>query len=168
MSFIGIIAKKKNEKDFTKLERLVYPNELIFLAESDLEHMKNIQFETIVIQDAIAPKESFSQMIQNCKYVIINSDIGMENPVEPKEEQAVITYGYHFKDTVTFSSLTDHAIQICLQRKIQRQSGEWIEPQEILLSRKQNDAIGSLLGYGTLQILYHEKGEKKVEIQQKS
>lgn len=166
MSFIGIIAKKKNEKDWEKLEHLVYPNHLIYLAEQDLEHMKNVQFETIVIQDAISKKDLLSQLLQNCKYVVINSDTGMENPAQLKVEQAIITYGYHFKDTVTFSSLTDHAIQICLQRKIQKQSGEWIEPQEILLSRKQNDAVGTLLGYGTLQILYQEKGEKKVEIPQ--
>lgn len=168
MSFIGIIAKKKNEKDLAKLEHLVYPNQLIYLAEKDLQHMKNVQFETIVIQDSISAKDSLSQLLQNCKYVIINSDTGMENLTPLREEQAIITYGYHFKDTVTFSSLTEHAIQICLQRKIQKQSGEWIEPQEILLSRKRKDAIGSLLGYGTLQILYQEKEEKKVEIQQNS
>jgi len=168
MSFIGIIAKKKKEKDWVKWEQAVYPNQLLYLAEEDLEHLKNIQFETIMIQDAILPKASFWQILKNCKYVILNSDTGMENPVESKKEQAIITYGYHGKDTVTFSSLTDHAIQICLQRKIQKQSGEWIEPQEIILSRKQNDTIPSLLAYGTLQILYSEKGENRGEIEQNS
>ncbi len=166
MSFIGIIAKKKNEKDLEKIEHLVHPNQLIYLAEQDLEHLKNVQFETIVIQDAIARKDLLSKLLQNCRYVIINSDTGMENTMQAREEQAVITYGYHGKDTVTFSSLTDHAIQICLQRKIQKQSGEWIEPQELILSRKQNQEVSSLLGYGTLQILYCEKGEKKGEMQQ--
>ena len=55
-----------------------------------------------------------------------------------------------------------------LFRSIQKQSGEWIEPQEIILFRRENEAVRSLLGYGTLQILYQEKGEKKVENQQKS
>ncbi len=168
MSFVGIIAKKKKEKDLEKMGRLVYPNQVIYLAEKDLVPLKNVQFETIVIQDAVSHKDVLSNLLQNCKYIVIDSDTGMESLVQGKEEQAVITYGYHRKDTVTFSSLTDHTIQVCLQRKIQKQSGEWIEPQEIILFRRENEAVRSLLGYGTLQILYQEKGEKKVENQQKS
>ena len=168
MSFVGIIAKKKKAKDLENLGRLVYPNQVIYLAEKDLVPLKNVQFETIVIQDAVSHKDVLSNLLQNCKYIVIDSDTGMESLVQGKEEQAVITYGYHRKDTVTFSSLTDHTIQICLQRKFQKQSGEWIEPLEIILFRRENEAVRSLLGYGTLQILYQEKGEKKVENQQKS
>lgn len=167
MAFVGIIAKKKNQKELEKIKQVVYPHELIYISQKNLDNMKNIKFETILIQDAISMDENLEKIIQNCQYLIINSDSVEWNADKTKDGLAVITYGYHFKDTVTFSSLTEQNIQVCLQRNIQKQTGEWIEPQEILLQRKQNDEIHSLLEYGTLKILYREKGNKKVEIEEK-
>lgn len=118
MAFIGIIAKQRNRKAFEKLEKSIYPHQLIYLSETNLENMKNIKFETILIQDAISKEDVLEKMMMNCDYLIVNSDSIDWKLEDAKENFAVITYGYHFKDTVTFSSVTDQDIQICLQRKI--------------------------------------------------
>lgn len=157
MSFVGMIAKKKKEKEFEKMKEVVYPNELIFISEKNLDNIKNVKFETILVQDKIPSKETFEKIVSNCKYLIINSDSVDWNVIKKEEPLAIITYGYHSKDTVTFSSLTEKNIQICLQRNIPIEKGEWIEPQEISLNKNKNDQIEDLLVYGILKILYGKR-----------
>ena len=116
-----------------------------------------MKFETIIVQDKILSRETFEKIVSNCKYLIINSDSVDWNVIKKEEPLAIITYGYHSKDTITFSSLTEKNIQICLQRNIPTQKGEWIEPQEISLSKTKNNEIDDLLVYGTLKILYDKR-----------
>ena len=119
MFFIGVVTNQKNEIYIkNKLSDLLPEENIIFITEKNISNIKNIKFETIVIDAKINNKTDFRKILSNAKYVILNSDIEMDVELFTNLSLTVLTYGFNNKATFTVSSVTENTIIICLQRII--------------------------------------------------
>lgn len=159
MAFIGIIANKL-DFEFIKEEILknsTYSNLKLFnLNKNNIQNMKNIKFETIVI--CVDAKEIIlDDIIKGTKYLIINSDLNVLPNVHENDNLQVITYGMGRKATVTTSSVNEDEVMICLQRNMENIDGRIIEMQEFKVNAEDitNDKVYNLLVVFVLIILHY-------------
>ena len=163
MAFIGVITSKRSEeasrKVFIKLfnENIINKMNVVLINESNIDSMKNVFFETIIInEDNILIRNkinSLKQILEKCKFLILNSDMDINLESIYKLKLAVITYGLNLKSTVTASSIEDEKLQICIQRSIRNIYNEIIEPKEIYVYAKKND-VYRVMEQCILEILY--------------
>lgn len=144
MIFIGIMSECKsyeNIKEKLKNEDI----NLIHINKKSIENIKNVKFETIIIDVNLKKfeqeKEVIEQICNNSKYVFINTDINIENNPKIKPKKEIITYGLNQKATVTVSSIKDRKILIYLQRNIKNIKGKNIEIGEKLLKIKEESKL---------------------------
>ena len=137
MFFIGIITNKKNE---TYVKKKLYKLEknIIFINERNIKNIKNVRFETLIIDELIDKKIELRKLIENTKYVILNSDIKMDVELVNNLNLTVITYGFNNKATFSVSSIEENNIIICLQRIIFNKNDIMIEPQEYKIELPEN------------------------------
>ena len=163
MSFVGIIADFKDyeficknllkDKQYSKLN-------FININEENVENIKNIKFETVAICNNINCMKTKMKYINNilkyAKYLIINSDISIDNSIFEKSEAQIITYGKSQKATVTISSVEDDNILVCIQRRIKNVKSNIIELQEFKINSENitNKSVYSLLVLSIIQKLY--------------
>lgn len=133
MTFIGIISDNKSFEEIKEdisLENM----KLIHINNKSIDNIKNITFETIIINKELKSLEEKINVIENIcnksKYLIINTDIKLDLNLDNNKKINIITYGLNQKATVTISSITDSSILIDLQRNIKSKSGEIIEVGE--------------------------------------
>lgn len=134
MLFIGIISNEKEENYIDReieKELGLKENSVLFIKEKSIENIKNIKFETIIINRKFKNTKILKEMIKNAKYLIINSDIEENLKLLENIKATVITYGFNSKATITASSVGEDEIIICVQRTIKNKSGNNIELQEI-------------------------------------
>ena len=134
MPFIGIISNDKDESIIDKEieEKLnLKENSVIFIKEKSIENIKNIRFETIIINRKFRNVKILKEMFKNTKYLIINSDIEDNLRLLENVKAIVITYGFNSKATITASSVSEDEVIICLQRSIKNKNSKNIEIQEI-------------------------------------
>lgn len=136
MRFIGIIS----DKDYNKIESELYKklNEkeysIININNETIQNIKNVKFDVILIinGDALLPEnnEILKKIINNSKYLVINTDI--ENDLKILEETKinVISYGFNSKNTITASSINEESILVGIQRNIKNINGKIIEQQD--------------------------------------
>ena len=135
MTFVGFLFEKKDEKMFNSfLNNYLKKTVIIPINEKNIYNIRNIRFETIIIDRNIKCEfDMLKRIINSSKYLIINSDkVNME--VFPKMDLTVITYGFGNKCTVTASSVEEENMLICLQRSIVNENNKKIEPQEIQIN----------------------------------
>lgn len=157
MSFIGVITNIKNETYMSKiLEKVFVEEQIIFITDKNIENMRNIRFETIVIDTKLEQIEYLKAILLNTKYVILNADIVIKTDILENLNLVVISYGFQNKATFTVSSVEENTIIICLQRIIKSISGKKYEPQEFEVENNQNADIHVII---CLQILlqFYEK-----------
>lgn len=135
MFFIGIITNQKNE---AYIKRKLENKNILFINDKNIANIKNIRFETIVIDSKINKNEEFRKILSNAKYVILNSDIEFDLSLIENLSFTIITYGFNNKSTFTVSSITENNIIICLQRVILKTNGEEIEPEEYRIKNEEN------------------------------
>ena len=155
MSFIGIISDEAVENSIRReiLEKLkLRESSVLFIKEKSIDNIKNIKFETIIIARKFKNAEILKKMLENAKYVIINSDIENNLNILENIKATVLTYGFNSKATVTASSVEDDDIILCLQRTLQTKSGKNIEPQEMKMKLCEN--ASSTMALATLLMLY--------------
>ena len=152
MPFIGIISEENTENciDRKITEKLsMQESSVLFIKEKSIENIKNIKFETVIITREFKKVELLKKILQNCTYVIINSDIQNNLSLLENINATIITYGFNSKATITASSVNEEEIMICLQRTIENKNKEKIEPQEIKMEIYENAnctmAIASIL-----------------------
>ena len=76
MFFIGIITNQKNELYIRNaLSNFLQEENIIFINDKNISNIKNVRFETIIIDYKIDNKQELRNIISNTKYVILNSDI---------------------------------------------------------------------------------------------
>ena len=165
MSFIGIVAENK-DFDFIKhniLEKIYNQKQkidIIKINKRSLENLKNIKFETIIINTKlkdIEKNESYIEnILKNSKYLIINSDIQMNKETFKNISLKIITYGLNQKATITASSITQDEVLICLQRNIEDINNNIIEAQEFNV-KKDNENIYNILAIYTILKIYNVK-----------
>lgn len=148
MAFIGVITSNKNEEVLKKsIENIVKncseKHSVIILTEENIQNMKNIKFNSIIInkENKIIEnqKNVLKQILKNTKYLIINTDIYKKMEIMQNINITVITYGYNLKATVTASSINEERILLCIQRNIQINSKSNIEPKEIYVDIIESD-----------------------------
>lgn len=146
MSFIGIIANKKCFENIRKKIAEESKEETINLIPINLrsiENIKNIKFETIVIEDSIEKlkkqEEILAKLLENTQYLIINTDKNKEMETLRKKGDK-ITYGLNQKATVTVSSISDTDILIYWQKGLKNKEGNDIEIEERRIKKKQKES----------------------------
>lgn len=133
MSLIEIITDSKSEEELKKVidKRIVNNNEVMYIKEKNIENIKNIKFETVIINAKIENKDIMKKVIDNSKYLIINQDFNKNLEEYKIEGKKVITYGYNSKSDITISSVKEEKSMISLQKNIESIYGKNVEIQEI-------------------------------------
>lgn len=136
MNFLGYCVEKKYEGILKQsLKNIIGRNELIAINDNSIDNIKNIKFETIIINKELKDnnqKEKMKKLISNAKYLAINSD-KVDLSILQNINVMPITYGYNSKATVTMSSVENEKLILCLQRSITNVLNKTIEPQEICI-----------------------------------
>ena len=156
MLFIGIITDQKSENDIKRLlanNNFLTENNVIFIKEKNIDNIKNVHFDTVVINKEFAKMDELNKLLENAKNVIVNMDTNIDNKELDIVNSNLITYGFNSKSSITISSVTDDDVLICLQRNIYNNYGE-IEVQEIKIENNPNYSIYDLIIVLTLFLLY--------------
>lgn len=140
MAFIGIITSNKNAEILKNaviesLKNSETKHNVIIINEENIDNMKNIKFNSIIMNKENNIKEKrkivLKQILKNTKYLIINSDIYTKLDMVTNLNIAVITFGYNLKATVTASSVNEEKILLCIQRNMKIDNKTNIEPKEM-------------------------------------
>ena len=158
MFFIGIVTNQKNELFIKeKLENITPDSRIIFITEKNIDNIKNIKFETILLDtQIIKKKKEIRKIISSCKYLVINNDIEIDDSIIESMDLTIITYGFNGKSTFTISSIDENKLIICLQRIIFKENNMQIEPQEYEVKINKNVDKYAIIGSEVIRILYSE------------
>ena len=169
MPFIGIIAKE-SDSNFIKNEVLKNATfnkfEFININKQNIENIKNVRFETIVIDDDLAEfikaSKYLEDLIKNAKYLAINSDIVKNAEILVNSRKNIITYGLNQKATITMSSIKSENILICVQKKFMNIQGKQIEEQEknVEITKSNLKKICNSMAIFTILTIYGENLKK--------
>lgn len=165
MIFIGIVTDTKSESYIKRIQNnndIFNKYHIIFIKEKSIDNIKNIKFETIIINREFNEKQSLSKLIAKSKYLIINEDIDMAISLLNDVSSNIITYGFNSKSTITMSSLTEDSIQICVQRNILSKQNE-IEQQEISLSKEAESEAYDIMLLISILLVYNKNDIKQVK-----
>lgn len=135
MFFIGIITNQKNE---LYVKKKLENKNILFINDKNITNMKNIKFDTIVINNKLKNKQDLRKILSSTNHLILNADIEFDLELIENLSLTIITYGFNNKSTFTVSSITENGIIICLQRIIFKPNGEEIEPEEYQLEYVEN------------------------------
>lgn len=172
MAFIGIVAEKKEVCDIEKnlknyFENLYKKHTIFFIQNSNIENIKNIKFDTILLCSNIICNEKMDllkHVLKFTNYAIVNCDTVNLNLL--KEAKAMlISYGFQTKATITMSSIDDENMILCIQRGFWNANNISIEPQEICIHL--NELLGnkySKMGSFIVNLLYLSQKNKKIPI----
>lgn len=142
MVLIGIVANKKCfeiiKAEIIKKEKQI---NIIHITPVSLENMKNIKFDTIIIEEDLKKyqnqKEQLKRICKETAYVIINTDINQS--YDEIETQNLITCGINQNAIVTISSNSEENILIFLQKSIENKLGNKIEIEERRIEKEENN-----------------------------
>lgn len=157
MPFIGIITDENKENCIRRqiLEKLnIRESSVLFIKEKSIDNIKNIKFETVLLDREFKNVEILKIILKNAKYLIVNSDIISNLNILNNLEITVITYGFNSKATITASSVNDDEVLVCIQRNILDNKGNNIEPQEIKM-KLQKDA-SCTMAIATILLIYEK------------
>ncbi len=141
MPFIGVIADEKNENFIRReiVEKLkLRESSVLFIKEKSIENIKNIKFETIIIDRKFKNMEILKKMLQNTNYLVINTDRIKSIEMFKEYNLKIFTFGFNSKAVVTASSVTEDGVLICVGNEIKSIDGKVIEPQEIRVISEEN------------------------------
>lgn len=156
MAFIGIITTKKGEESYKKaltdiLKTANLKLDIIHINETNIENMKNIKFDTIVINEELTfilnRNKQLKKMLSKTNYLILNVDAYNSTEIIDKLKLTIITYGLNLKATVTASSIEKERVCLCMQRGIKNVKGIEIEPNEAIYNIKNADIYKLMIGY---------------------
>lgn len=128
MPFIEIITDSKSQNQLNKVitKQMVNNCELLYIKEKNIENIKNIKLETLVLNRKIENIELINKIAENTKNIIFNLDLNKEIT---NAESKKISFGYNSKSDITISSVKDDEIMICIQNTIESIYGKKVEPQ---------------------------------------
>lgn len=129
MTIKGIITNSNN------IIELQNQNDLVLINGKTIENMKNIKFDVIIIYEEIQSNEKIEQIINNSRYLIINTDFkNNKKLITEKFKGIVITFGFYSKSSIRIVSSENEQIILEIQREIKNLKEEKIECQEIKLN----------------------------------
>lgn len=165
MIFIGIVTDTKSENYIKRIQNsndIFNKYHIIFIKEKSIDNIKNIKFETIIINRKFNEEKSLNKLIAKSKYLIINEDIDMAISLLNDVNSNIITYGFNSKSTITMSSVTEDSIQICVQRNILSKQNE-IEQQEISLNKEAESDVYDIMLLISMLLVYDKNDIKQVK-----
>ena len=127
---------------------------IIFINDKNISNVKNIKFETIIIDAKIKNKFELRKILSNAKYIILNSDIELDINILNDLNLVVITYGFNNKSTFSVSSITENSMIICLQRIIFGKNEKKYEPQEYEVELQENVDKYAIIAMSIFNIIY--------------
>ena len=169
MPFIGIRAKE-SDSNFIKNEIIKNSEnnkfEIININKRNIENYKNIKFETLLVnedmKDFMKSSNYINDIINNVKYLIINSDIVQNQIIIQNEMMQVITYGLNQNAIITVSSIENENIILYIQKKFYNNEGNLIDEQEfsIEIEKKNRKKVCNSMGIFAILTIYGEKIKK--------
>lgn len=168
MPFIEIITDSKSQIQISKLiEKDIVNNcDIMYIKEKNIENIKNIKLDTLILNQQIENIEIMKKIIFNTKNLIINLDLNEEllenlkegsitqNNKENLNEPKIISLGYNSKSDITISSVEDDEVLICVQNTITSIYGKKIEPQEIKVDIRPDMNVYNIMIIIALTSLY--------------
>ena len=162
MPFIGVLAK---ENDYNFIKKTITKNseeikfDFVNINKKSIENIKNIRFETIVINENIEEfldnSKYLENILNNAKYIVINSDIMEEKNLNLFSNVQIVTFGLNRNACITISSIENENILICVHKCFKRIDGSLIEEQEISIEMLKNNLkkiCNSMAIFGVLSI----------------
>lgn len=163
MPFIEIITDTKSQIELNKMMsgEIVNNCDIMYIKEKNIENIKNIKLETLIINKEVKNNEIMNKIIFNAKNLIYNKDFNEKlfigKTKEEKEEiegRKIITIGYNSKSDITISSVLEDEALICIQNTIVSTYGRKILPQEVKVDVKSNVNIYNIMIIIALTCLY--------------
>lgn len=153
MPFIEIITDSKSQNQLNKVitKQMVNNCELLYIKEKNIENIKNIKLETLVLNRKIENIELINKIAENTKNIIFNLDLNKEIT---NAESKKISFGYNSKSDITISSVKDDEIMICIQNTIESIYGKKVEPQEVKVDIKNDVNVYNIMIIIALTALY--------------
>ena len=153
MPFIEIITDSKSQNQLNKVitKQMVNNCELLYIKEKNIENIKNIKLETLVLNRKIENIELINKIAGNAKNIIFNLDLNKEIT---NAESKKICFGYNSKSDITISSVKDDEIMICIQNTIESIYGKKVEPQEVKVDIKNDVNVYNIMIIIALTALY--------------
>lgn len=153
MPFIEIITDSKSQNQLNKVitKQMVNNCELLYIKEKNIENIKNIKLETLVLNRKIENIELINKIAGNAKNIIFNLDLDKEIT---NAESKKISFGYNSKSDITISSVKDDEIMICIQNTIESIYGKKVEPQEVKVDIKNDVNVYNIMIIIALTALY--------------
>ena len=162
MLFIGIVTDSKSElniKELLKNNKSFNENNVIFIKEKNIDNIKNVHFDTVIINREFEKNDKLNNLLNNTKNIVINMDANYNGNELNISNVNIITYGFNSKSTITISSVTTDDVLICIQRNINSNYGI-IELQEIKIENNEKYSIYDLIAVVILYLLYITNGEE--------
>ena len=152
MPFIEIITDLKSQAQLSKIinKESVNNCEIMYIREKNIENIKNIRLDTLVLNQAIDKIEIIQKIVNNTKNLVLNIDLNENN----FEDVNLISFGYNSKSDITISSIEEDEVLICIQNTITSIYGRKIEPQEIKVNVKSDINIYNIMIIIALTALY--------------
>jgi len=157
MPFNGIVTDENKENCIRRhvLEKLnLRESSVLFIKEKSIENIKNIKFETILLDREFENVEMLKRLLKNAKYLIVNSDIVSNLNVLDNLQITVISYGFNSKATITASSVDEDEVLVCVQRNIISSKGKIIEPQEIKMKLEKD--VDCAMAISAILLIYEK------------
>ena len=153
MPFIEIITDSKSQNQLNKVitKQMVNNCELLYIKEKNIENIKNIKLETLVLNRKIENIELINKIAENTKNIIFNLDLNKEIT---NAESKKISFGYNSKSDITISSVKDDEIMICIQNTIESIYGKKVEQQEVKVDIKSDVNVYNIMIIIALTALY--------------
>jgi len=116
MPFIEIITDLKSQAQLSKIinKESVNNCEIMYIREKNIENIKNIRLDTLVLNQAIDKIEIIQKIVNNTKNLVLNIDLNENN----FEDVNLISFGYNSKSDITISSIEEDEVLICIQNTI--------------------------------------------------
>ena len=165
MIIIGIVTDIKSENYIKKIQNnnsVLKKYHIIFIRENSIDNIKNIKFETIIVNREFEDKDSLNKLIAKSEYVIVNEDIGTIIDLLKDIKSNIITYGFNSKSTITMSSVTDDSIQVSVQRNIISKKSE-VEQQEISLNKEAKSDVYDIMLLISLLLIHNNEDINNVK-----
>lgn len=165
MIFIGIVTDIKSENYIKKIQNnnsVLKKYHIIFIRENSIDNIKNIKFETIIVNREFEDKDSLNKLIAKSEYVVVNEDIGTIIDLLKDIKSNIITYGFNSKSTITMSSVTDDSIQVSVQRNIISKKSE-VEQQEISLNKEAKSDVYDIMLLISLLLIHNNEDINNVK-----
>lgn len=165
MIFIGIVTDIKSENYIKKIQNnnsVLKKYHIIFIRENSIDNIKNIKFETIIVNREFEDKDYLNKLIAKSEYVIVNEDIGTIIDLLKDIKSNIITYGFNSKSTITMSSVTDDSIQVSVQRNIISKKSE-VEQQEISLNKEAKSDVYDIMLLISLLLIHNNEDINNVK-----